>query len=343
MLVTRPAGARSPFNVAVAGDLVFEDHLADIRDEEVALRGVVSLFYEDRSGNRVGFYGLYRDQRQTGEGALGTEIDQDLRMFVLDSAGRFNAKIPGGRGHVFGQYEVAYTFGSTNIFQTIEQAARDAREDVQSAGAAVELGAVLTRGSGDHRWGELVAAIEWGWASGDSDPTDGTSERFTMDPNHNVGLLLFDEVLNWKTARAADQAGDTAIVNGGAPGRELLPSDGGIFSATYLYPTLVYRPTPALDLKAGVVLAQSTADFVDPVAFMTDGRLVNYDDGPASRRDLGVELDAGVEYRAPLEHGMTAELGAQGGVLFPGGAFDDASGNDLGTQAIGVARFGLEY
>ena len=44
---------------------------------------------------------------------------------------------------------------------------------------------------GRTRWGDFVAELEWGYASGDADPTDGVTRRFTMDPNHNVGLVLY--------------------------------------------------------------------------------------------------------------------------------------------------------
>ena len=41
-------------------------------------------------------------------------------------------------------------------------------------------------------YGDLVAQVELGYASGDADPYDGTQRRFVFDPNHKVGLLLFD-------------------------------------------------------------------------------------------------------------------------------------------------------
>ena len=53
---------------------------------------------------------------------------------------------------------------------------------------------------------------------------------------------------------------------------------------------------------------------------------MNYRGGNPRKKDLGVELDAGVEGRIPLEYGLKAQIGAQAGVLFPGGALEDASG-----------------
>jgi hypothetical protein len=205
------------------------------------------------------------------------------------------------------------------------------------------VGALTTSGVGDDRWGDFVASLEWGWAQGDADPNDGVNHRFRFDPNHNVGLLMFDEVLAWKTARAASIAQDPNLSARPAPGVDLLPSNGAIFGATYLNPTILFRPVKPLDLKLGAVIAQTTADFVDPVRVSTGGEFVNYDGGDPRSHDLGIEIDGGIEYRLALDYGMTLEMGVQGGVLFPGNAFADGTGNKLDNQYIGVGRLGLQY
>jgi hypothetical protein len=105
----------------------------------------------------------------------------------------------------------------------------------------------------------------------------------------------------------------------------------------------VVRPVPELDLKAAALIAQTTADFVDPVAVGTRGRFRNYDGGDSRSHDLGVELDGGVEYRLPLDYGLTLELGTQAGVFFPGNAFVDATGQRMPTQYLAMLRLGLQY
>ncbi len=105
----------------------------------------------------------------------------------------------------------------------------------------------------------------------------------------------------------------------------------------------MFRPVRELDLKAGAVIAQTTADFVDPVQVATSGRFVNYDGGDARSHDLGIELDAGVEYRLGLDYDMVLELGIDGGVFFPGNAFADANGERMATQYLGVGSVGLQY
>ena len=343
LFATKPAGRESPFTIAIAGDLVFKDANADLTEDERAFQGVLAAFYQDEQDNMIGFYGVYRHQEQESEALPGREFEESLNAWVLDSAGRFNAKIPGTRGFVFGEYEVVYLFGDTNIVRTTAQTRSNEREDIRSFGAATRLGATTTAGTGDDRWGDFVAQLEWGWASGDADPNDGVTRRFRFDPNHNVGLLLFDHVLAWKTARASNIAQDQELTQRANPGADLLPSNGSVFGATYLNPTIVIRPVRELDLKAGAVIAQTTADFVDPVQVATAGRFVNYDGGDARSHDLGVELDLGVEYRLPLDYGMTLQLGADGGVFFPGNAFADENGDAMSTQYIAVGSLGLQY
>jgi len=304
---------------------------------------VLAAFYADKHENMIGFYSVYRTQRRTRESLPGREFDETLNVWGFDSAGKFNAKIPGASGYVFGEYEVAYLLGDTSYARTVTQARNNEREDIRALGAAARLGAVTTSGSGDQRWGKFVATLEWGWTQGDANPTDGVSHRFRFDPNHNVGLILFDEVLAWKTARAASIAADPGLTARPPAGSQLLPSNGSVFGATYLYPSVVWRPTRPLDVKLAAVIAQTTADFVDPVQVATTGNFRNYDGGDPKSHDLGVELDFGTEYRLPLDYGMNLELGAQGGVLFPGNAFADAGGNKMDNQYLGVLRLGLQY
>jgi hypothetical protein len=343
LFATRPAGESSPFTVALAGDLVFKDPNADLRDGDIALQGVLAAFYASKSGDMLGFYGVYRHQSREAESLPGRVFDETLSVFALDSAGKFNARIPGSAGFVFGEYEVAYLIGSTDFVRTLEQSKRGEREQIRALGAATRLGAVATAGSGDERWGRLVAQFEWGWASGDANPNDGTLRRFRFDPNYNVGLVLFDQVLAFKTARAASVAEDPELVQRPNPGVDQLPSNGAIFGTTYVYPSVVVRPVPELDLKAALLVAQATADFVDPVATSVRGRFQNYDGGSPLSRDLGLELDGGVEYRLPLEYGLVLELGTQAGVFFPGKAFADATGARMGTQYLAMLRLGLQF
>lgn len=195
----------------------------------------------------------------------------------------------------------------------------------------------------DPTFGDVVGQVEVGYASGDANPYDDVDHRFTFNPNHRVGLLLFDEVLRFQTARSATALRDPVLSGRAVPGVNRLPSDGGVFGAEYVNPTVVVRPQQWLDVKGGVVIAQSTADVVDPYRLVAQGSYVNYRGGDPHRRDLGVELDGGIDTRTALDYGLVLTLGAQAGVLFPGGALANAAGERMNTPWIAIGRAGLLF
>ena len=362
LFATRPGGKDSPFVVAVGGALVFRDDIAQLSRGDRAWQGVLAGYYES-GPNRVGVYAVYRNQTRDRTSASDLFPYSDhIEAGAFDLAGNFAAPIrtPGMPAYVFGAFEGAAIFGSTNALRTNEQAASNQSTRLRSYGGAASAGIVL----GAHRahrghangglralpgqrpdlYGKVVTQIEIGYASGDADPLDGTEKRFTFNSNHKVGLLLFDEVMRWSTARAASAAQDPLLSGPRpAPGLDLLPSNGGVFGAQYVNPTMTFRPDDWLDLKAGAVIAQTTADLVDPYRLATQGKYINYRGGDATKHDLGVELDAGAEARFALDYRMTLQLGAQGGVLFPGGALADQNGDKMKTPWLVIGRAGLQF
>jgi hypothetical protein len=352
-----PLGKGTPLVVALAGDLVFEDNTADLlgddikdhpRNGDLALQAVAAIAYRTKTWE-LGAYGVYRNQRRDSMWASPlAPFTEQLEAGVFDVTAKLNRPLPSGRAWVYAQAEAALLFGSTTYVRGAYRAALDpqkpvAPEEIRSYGAVARVGFVREAREGNTRWGDFVAELEWGYASGDADPNDGITKRFTMDPNHNVGLVLFDHVLAWKTARAATIAQDPSIVARPTPGLDFLPSRGGVFGATYLNPRFVVRPRPWLDLKGGVVIAQTTADFVDPYHAGALGNFANYDGGDSRRHDLGVELDLGFTTRVVFRQGTTIELGAEGGVLFPGHAFDNAAGRGLENQYLASTKIGVLY
>ncbi|WP_438014891.1 hypothetical protein WMF18_28885 [Sorangium sp. So ce315] len=360
LFAATPMGPTGPLLVTVAADLVFEDSMADLLGNDVegqdegegdrALQAVVSALWRARRGE-IGVYGALR--RQTRERRAKTSparFTETLAVAVLDVAGKFDAPVPGGGAHVYGELEAATILGSTSFVPSgpappSGPAAQRAPVAVRSIGGAATLGAVHVAGRGPRpsdRWGRLVAEIEAGYASGDDDPRDGVARRFTFDPSHNVGLILFDEVLAWKTARAATIAERELFAASPAPGIRWLPSKGGVFGAAYVNPRMIVRPARWLDLKAGAVIAETTADLVDPYApARAGGNLPNYDGGDRRRHDLGVELDIGVDARIAMGRLVTIQLGTEAGAFFPGGAFDDAAGAELPDQYLLTLKLGV--
>jgi hypothetical protein len=353
---TKPLGKDSPFVVAIAGNLVFKDNFALLSRGDHAYQGILAAFYE-KGPNMAGLYGVWRHQETDRvSGSSLFPFAETIDAGIVDLAGHFAAPVlePSTHAWVYGAAEGALILGTTNELVTPAQVLGGQTTDLRSYGGAAQLGFVLAGSDDDgnkdgarpERYGRVVAQLELGYASGDADPYSGTLKRFTFDPNHKVGLLLFDEVMRFQTARAATAAQDPLLQNGGrpTPGVDLLPSNGGVFGAEYVYPTAVFRPRRWLDLKGGMVLAQTTADLVDPyrVAATSQG-YVNYRGGDSQHHDLGIELDGGAEARLALDFRMTLQLGAQAGVLFPGQALADANGVTPKTPWIAIGRAGVEF
>jgi hypothetical protein len=342
LFAINPGGSRSLLTTAAAADLVFRDNYADLTNRDRALQAVAMLVY-GTDLNQIGLYLAAREQsRGQGDTISSTPYTDRLSLRVADLSGRFTARVPGAPGYVFGQAEAVVLTGTTRYAQNPAAGPPSQPSNMRAWGSAVTLGTVHEASGGSVRWGDLVLSVEWGYASGDNNPYDGIQRRFTFDPNHKVGLVLFDHAMNWMTARAAVN-GDFALRGLQAPGMQNLPTNGGVAGASYLYPTIVVRPKHWLDLKAALLVAQATADLVDPYRTSTTGKRSNFQGGDPSRRDLGVEIDLGTEARIPLDYGVTLQLGAQGGILFPGRAFDDNTGNGLKNQVVAVGRFGLQY
>ena len=344
LFATRPAGKDTPLVIAAAGDLVYEDARAELLEGDRAVQGVLALRWEEERWN-IGLYGVFRHQERDSESVdEKTPFTEDLTIGAIDMAGAFNSDIPGIDGYLFGEFEVAMIGGNTTLVRNIDLTRGGDEEDILSFGGAAKLGAVVTSTADDGtRFGRAAFAFEYGYASGDADPYDGVTRRFTFDQNHNVGLVLFDHVLAWKTARAATIAQDTAIVNRPSPGLQFVPTEGSIFGAQYVNPTLVVRPLHWIDIKTGVVVAQTSADFVDPFQAGALGNYANYDGGDDGKHDLGLELDLGLEVRLHATGGLIVNAGVEGGVLFPGNAFDDEAGNRLQTQYLLNSKLGMSF
>lgn len=346
---TKPLGEHGPLTTAIAGDLVFRDNFARLSRGDIAWQGVLATYLES-GPHRLGFFGVYRTQKTDRE-SVGASYTDDLKVFVFDLAGHTMAPVPGVRdAFFFAEAEGALQLGSSSALRS--SALPGERATIQAYGGAVRGGLVLgaqrtSRGPSPRveHFGRFVAQLEWGYASGDADPNDGVQKRFSFDPNHRVGLLLFDEVLRWSSARAAVVAADPLLSNGDRPqpGLSYLPTGGAVAGAQYLNPTFVFRPEPRLDLRAGVVVAQATADVVSQVRATTQGRYENEFGGDPKRRDLGVELDLGVHKRIAMSNDIEARLGAEGGILFPGGALQGPGGLAVNTPWMGVVQAGLSF
>ncbi len=183
--------------------------------------------------------------------------------------------------------------------------------------------------------------LEGDYASGDSDPNPRTAlTQFRFADDTNVGLLLFEHVLAYQSARAA-AAGGRLLRDLGAPSipTEQVATRGAFTNAAALFPQVDVRPVENFLVRAGALFAWAPARLVDPIASLQrrDGQtveddLVNFAGGKPGRY-YGTELDLRLQYRV-LEH-FTADV--EGAVLFPGSALEDDNG-DAVRSVLGQAR-----
>ena len=348
LFATRPFGKDTPLLLVAAGDLVYQDNTANLLDGEKAMQGVLAALYRT-DWAELGVYGVARHQWRSKESFdQFTPYTETLTVGVVDVTGKIRGKIPGTDAFAYAQAESATIFGGTSFIRSsyannLDPTAKRDKERIVSVGAAATIGFTHTRTLGSEVWGDVVTELEWGYASGDANPYDGATHRFTFDQNHNVGLVLFDDVFRWKTARAATIAQDERVVNRPNPGLQFLPSQGGVFGATYLNPRAIVRPRRWVDVKLGFVIAQASADVVDPYHVGALGSYRNYDGSDSKSRDLGFEIDSGVDFRIPLAESIRLEVGAEGGVLFPGHAFDTTTGLGLDNQYVLNTKMGMQF
>lgn len=330
LFATRPFGADVPFNVILAGDLVYADPIARLREDQRAWQAVMAALYGDEDRG-VGAYVVYRHQTSDalGGGPIPAQIEERLKVWIVDAFARWDFAEPSG-GKIFAGFEGIYFHGTANLARTTENPNQDVRQGL----FAMQVG----------REGETVdAVLEGGWSSGDANPDDGVQRRASMHPDHRIGLILFPELLAWSSARAANLARSDALVGRPSPGSDLLPTDGGVSGAAYLFNHYTIRPFEWLDVRAGWVWGRATTDVVDPYRARAESRQVGWRGGDRRNRDLGVEVDASVVAHLTLPRELDLELGIEGGVAVPGRAFDDANGGRMNTVGLLRLRAGLAF
>jgi hypothetical protein len=211
-------------------------------------------------------------------------------------------------------------------------------EEVSSAYSRITNDAVLPQtilqmgARAAMRWDEpkWTAYFQFDYASGDADPearSPLTQFRFSEDTN--VGLLLFDHVLHFQSARASAAAVEiTKRLGVDTFPAERINTRGAFVGALSIFPQFDVRPHESVLLRGGVLVAWAPQALIDPVQSLThkDGTeiaddLVNYVGGKPGHF-YGVELDARAQWRF-LDH---FALDLEGAVLFPGNALQDANG-----------------
>ncbi len=294
--------------VGLGGDLVFRDSNAQLLEGDLGVNAFAAVFFNLRR-HFVGLYGAFRTQWDRD--------DERLEVGILDIHARSGAKLPWGlswEAAVEGLLEV----GRTSRIR--------AEPDLE--GTDILAGGVVARAALAHKTSRLKLTVELGYASGDNDLNDDTMRQLQFHPEHRVGLILFNEYSGALTARAADRLAD-AKHQGQAPhGVRHVPSGGRVGNAIYLWPHLALGPFWGATLRAGVLWARAAADVVDPYTTnnLSGGFNSNYFGAASGSRELGVEVQAGAEYRLELMEDLELGAALQWAHLFPGAAFNGAQG-----------------
>ena len=182
-------------------------------------------------------------------------------------------------------------------------------------------------------------ALEFGGADGDSAPDDSDMTAFTFDPNYQVSLLLFQEVLR-RDRDMQSQALTGTLDNFGlnadqqknvqAIWQARYQTKGAVTNAFYVKPTFKVKPLDDLTVTLSYLWARARVG------------IDRFGDGKA-RYGLGSEFDLGAEYRL-VEN---ATIGIQAGYLISGNYFDYRGDNGAVNKALPAAaiqsRFTINF
>jgi hypothetical protein len=270
---------------------------------------------------------------------LGWDWDPFLLQVVVGSrfGDQFNTQVFAvpvslqfGAGPVHFSGEFVALFGETREASAGMAALRE-KDAAKRVIYDQKIQAIGARAILDIEMGPVTGTLEFDYASGDGDPRDETPlTTYNFARDANVGLLLFEHLLAFESARSAE-VGIQNLQQAGVDSFPLteLASEGRVHNAIIAFPQVLYKPVDSLGLRAGVLLAWSAAPVTDQVMSLLneDGKeitddVVNWHGGEPARF-YGTELDLQVEWRYQKYFLWTVE----GAVLLPGEALQDESGD----------------
>ncbi len=152
---------------------------------------------------------------------------------------------------------------------------------------------------GGYRYRAWQALMEAGFASGDDNVTDPSFTGRPLHPDHNVGLLLYEEVLSRVTA-----AGWTESAKG-------LWSNGGVYNSLYINPRVHFYPMDNWDIVGGFLTAwpdKADGAVIRCVSSDRTGCATPASD-QATASTLGWEVDAAIKHTWYKHIGVSLEGG----------------------------------
>lgn len=326
LLLTRPfkgwGGGWVAVEPVAAFDLVVRDSTVDLFDGDRALQGILGVRLNVDEKNVLGLFAIYRSSRPLN--SITGERSTDVLVIDASAQWRFFETLDLGA-------EVAGITGTTTQTRSPENQLINVRQFGAAAKASYKIG----------RFGFLFDA---GFASGDTNPYDDQLTSFRFDRDYKVGLVLFDQVIGWQSARSAWRAADQNLVGVAPEGVSLLPTGGAVTGAWYLFPRARVRLANLVDLYGGPLFAFTTAPLTDPfnTRVFAGGVPVNFTNGNGVGL-LGTELDLGASIKHRFDFGLTLTAVLEGGLLLPGAALAEASGRPIGPVGLGRLRLSATY
>jgi hypothetical protein len=326
LLLTRPfmswGGGWVAVEPVAAFDLVVRDSTVDLFDGDRALQGILGVRLNVDEKNVLGLFAIYRSSRPLN--SITGERSTDVLVVDASAQWRFFDALDVGA-------EVAGITGTTTQTRTPENPVIQVRQ----------LGAAL---KASYKVGRFGFMLDSGFASGDSNPYDDQLTNFRFDRDYKVGLVLFDQVIGWQSARSAWRAADANLVGVAPEGVSLLPTGGAVTGAWYLFPRARVRIASLVDVYGGPLFAFTTAPLTDPfnTRVLSGGVPVNFLAGNGTGL-LGTELDLGASIKHRFDFGLTVTAVAEGGLLIPGAALSDATGKPMGPVGLGRLRLSATY
>ncbi len=214
-------------------------------------------------------------------------------------------------------------------------------QDVKAQGARAVV---------DWQVGPVTLTLEGDWASGDDDPRPGSPLTvFGFPRDLNVGLLLFERIIAYESARSA-AVGVENLRNLDAATFPLteVATDGRFTNAVALFPQVlvdwVDTPEHRLHTRVGALFAWPDVGLVDPVITMLsrdgnriDDDAVNYHGGdPGTYYGTELDLQLGWTYRGHFAWIVEAAT------LFPGNSLEDENGDAVNAFMV-ENRFELRF
>ncbi len=275
--------------------------------------------------NQLGAYVVSRDQTipQIGKANKKTQV------FVFDVYGKLHRKVFNGM-----KLDLAFEFAMINGDTTLAPNPEVQKYDV------VQMAFASKAKLGGNYAG---AVVDFVYASGDQNFDDKKQNAFKIDPNFEMGLVLFRHVLAAQSAYGPVTASDLNIV--GKPNEDLdrLPTRRSVSNTVAVFPRFWAKIYHGLEIYGGPLLAWGNVPLADPRNSRFNGGFpVNALGGKNADQFLGTELDIGLRGQFLL-NGAEFNAGFEYGVFIPGPAFKNVNGQDLsnlsGGRLILRARF----